>query len=170
MKIKLTDLFRSLVVVGVLASFAQSQNAGTIFPVRHAEKTSSARDATLSAQGLKRADCLAHLLKDAGIEVIFATGFVRTQQTAKPLSKMLGLRAETVEYKDTAALVDKLRAMPDKNVLVVAHSDTLPTIIAQLGAGKIDLIKDDEFDRLFVFHPTGQSSGSVVTLRYCDCP
>jgi hypothetical protein len=30
--------------------------------------------------------------------------------------------------------------------------------------------KEDEFDRLFVFHHTGPTSGAVVTLRYCDCP
>ena len=74
-----------------------------------------------------------------------------------------------VEYEDIAGLVEKLRSMPDKTVLVVAHSDTLPGIIEKLGAGKVDPIKEDEFDRLFVFHHTGPTSGAVVTLRYCDC-
>jgi phosphohistidine phosphatase SixA len=161
----------------VLATFAfclpvaaVAQGAGTVFLVRHAEKLSTARDATLSPQGHKRAQCLAHMLGDAGVQVIFASGFVRTQETAKPLAKQLGIKATTVEYKDIAGLVEKLRAMPDKTVLVVAHSDTLPDIIEKLGAGKVDPIKDDEFDRLFVFHAIGPTSGSVVTLRYCDCP
>ena len=65
--------------------------------------------------------------------------------------------------------MEKLRAMSDKTVLVVAHSDTLPGIIEKLGAGKVDPIKEDEFGWLFVFHHTGPTSGSVVTLRYCDC-
>jgi hypothetical protein len=85
-------------------------------------------------------------------------------------TKKLGIKATTVEYKDTAGLVEKLRAMSDKTVLVVAHSDTLPEIIEKLGAGKVDPIREDEFDRLFVFHYTDPSGGSVVTLRYCDCP
>lgn len=174
LKSKLKDQFSNVVLLGTLAAClsiaAHSQSSGTIFLVRHAEKTSTARDATLTPAGLKRAECLAHTLGDAGIQAIFATGFVRTQQTARPLSKRLGVKATTVEYKDTAGLVEKLHTMPDKNVLVVAHSDTLPTIIEQLGAGKVDPIKDDEFDRLFVFHQTGPNSGSVVTLRYCDCP
>ena len=59
----------------------------------------------------------------------FATGFVRSQETARPLIKKLGLKTVT-EYSDTAGLVEKLRAMSDQTVLVVAHSDTLPTIIA----------------------------------------
>ena len=174
MKSKLAFKFRSLVVLTLLAVgllvAAHAQDSGTVFLVRHAEKLSTARDAVLSPQGHKRADCLAHTLGDAGIQVIFATGLVRTQETAKPLSKKLGIKATTVEYKDIAGLVEKLRALPDKTVLVVAHSDTLPGIIEKLGAGKVDPIKEEEFDRLFVFHHTGPDSGSVVTLRYCDCP
>jgi broad specificity phosphatase PhoE len=171
---KLTFRFRNLVFLTLLAiglpAVARTQDSGTVFLVRHAEKLSTTRDAILSPEGHKRADCLAHTLGDAGIQVIFATGLVRTQQTAKPLSKKLGIKATTVEYKDIAGLVEKLRSMPDKTVLVVAHSDTLPGIIEKLGAGKVDPIKEDEFDRLFVFHYTGPTSGSVVTLRYCDCP
>ena len=174
MKSKLTSKFRNLIVLMLLAvaipAVAHAQDSGTVFLVRHAEKLSTARDAVLSPRGHKRADCLARTLGDAGIQVIFATGLMRTQQTAKPLSKKLGIKATTVEYKDIAGLVEKLRAIPDKTVLVVAHSDTLPGIIEALGAGKVDPIKEDEFDRLFVFHHTGPSSGSVVTLRYCDCP
>jgi broad specificity phosphatase PhoE len=171
---KLTFRFRNLAVLTLLAiglpAVSRAQDSGTVFLVRHAEKLSTARDAILSPEGHKRADCLAHTLGDAGIQVIFATGLVRTQQTAKPLSKKLGIKATTVEYKDIAGLVEKLRSMPDKTVLVVAHSDTLPGIIEKLGAGKVDPIKEDEFDRLFVFHYTGPTSGSVVALRYCDCP
>jgi broad specificity phosphatase PhoE len=174
LKNNLTFRFRDLVVLTMLAiglpSATHAQDSGTVFLVRHAEKLSTARDAVLSPQGHKRADCLARTLGDAGIQVIFATGLVRTQQTAKPLSRKLGIKATTVEYKDIAGLVDKLRAIPDKTVLVVAHSDTLPGILEKLGAGKADPIKEDEFDRLFVFHHTGPNSGSVVTLRYCDCP
>jgi broad specificity phosphatase PhoE len=174
LKNKLNTRVRNLIVLAILAVLlpvaARAQSSGTVFLVRHAEKLSTARDATLSPQGHKRAECLAHTLGDAGIQVIFASGFVRTQETARPLAKKLGLKATTVEYKDTAGLVDKLRAMADKNVLVVAHSDTLPEIIEKLGAGKVDPIKEEEFDRLFVFHHTGPSSGSVVILRYCDCP
>jgi broad specificity phosphatase PhoE len=173
LKSKLKSKFRNLVMLGMLSAglsvAAFSQNSGTVFLVRHAEKTSTARDATLSLQGRKRAECLARTLSDAGIQVIFATGFVRSQETARPLIKKMGLKTVT-EYSDTAGLVEKLRAMSHQTVLVVAHSDTLPTIIEELGAGEVDPIREDEFDRLFVFHQTGRSTGSVVTLRYCDCP
>jgi broad specificity phosphatase PhoE len=168
-KCRVRDLFVIGIFVAWLSVAASSQDTGTVFLVRHAEKASSARDATLSSQGRKRAECLARTLGDAGVQVIFATGFVRTQETAKPLAKKLGLKAVTVEYRDIPGLVEKLRTMSEKTVLVVAHSDTLPAIIEELGAGKVEPVREDEFDRLFVFHPTGPNSGSVVTLRYCDC-
>jgi hypothetical protein len=64
--------FRTLFFLGMLLAgpsvAAHSQSSETIFLVRHAEKTSTARDATLSPQGRKRAECLAHTLGDAGIQ------------------------------------------------------------------------------------------------------
>src|SRR6266404_1406755 len=101
LKSKLTFRFRDVVVLAMLAVglrvATSAQNSGTVFLVRHAEKLSTARDAILSPQGHKRADCLAHTLGDAGSQAIFATGLVRTQQTAKPLARKLGLKANTVE-------------------------------------------------------------------------
>jgi broad specificity phosphatase PhoE len=145
LKSKLTFRFRDVVVLAMLAVglrvAASAQNSGTVFLVRHAEKLSTARDAILSPQGHKRADCLAHTLGDAGIQAIFAMGLVRTQQTAKPLARKLGLKANTVEYKDTAGLVEKLRGMSDKTVLVVAHSDTLPEIMKNWGRARSTPLK-----------------------------
>ena len=164
--------FQNLFVLGMVVAWlsvgAYSQNSGAVFLVRHAEKASTARDTALSARGVNRAECLARTLASAGVQVIFTTGFVRTRDTVKPLATKLGINA--AEYENTAGLVEKLHSMSDKTVLVVGHSDTLPTIIELLGAGRVDPIGDDEFDRLFVFHWTGSRRGSVVTLRYCDCP
>ena len=108
MKSKLTRRFHNLVVLTMLAiglpAIAHAQDSGTVFLMRHAEKVSMTRDSILSPQGHKRADCLAHTLGDAGIQVIFATGLVRTQETAKPLAKKLGIKATTVEYRDIAGI------------------------------------------------------------------
>jgi hypothetical protein len=80
LKYKLTFKSRNLIVLTLLAiglpAAARAQDGGTVFQVRHAEKLSMARDAVLSPQGHKRADCLARILGDAGIQVIFATGLM----------------------------------------------------------------------------------------------
>ena len=68
------------------------QNVRTVFLVRHAEKASAAADAPLSAEGEKRAQCLATTLKDAGIKQIYVTDVLRTQQTAAPLASALKIK------------------------------------------------------------------------------
>ena len=68
---------------------------------------------------------------------------------------------------DIKGIVAQLQSDTDQNILVVAHSDTLPHILNALGAGGI---LKNEFDRLFVFHyDDGGKQGSVTTLRYCNC-
>jgi phosphohistidine phosphatase SixA len=139
-----------------------------VFLVRHAEKASDAKDALLSEVGQRRAEYLAHFLKDADIRKILVTRVVRTKQTAEPLAKILGLKPTVPDADDIDAFVKNLRAEPNANVLVVGHSDTIPKIIEQLGGGKIASIEASEYDKMFVLYPDGKRR-SVVTLRYCDC-
>jgi broad specificity phosphatase PhoE len=87
------------------SSFAQS----TVFIVRHAEKADDSKDADLSEAGRARAEALANMLRDSKISVIYTTEFKRTQQTAAPLAKTLGLTITTLPAEDRAALVAKLR-------------------------------------------------------------
>ena len=56
-----------------------------------------AADPDLSEAGRARAASLATALKDAGIVAIFTTEFKRTQQTAEPLAKALGLTVKVVK-------------------------------------------------------------------------
>ena len=159
-----------LILIGTLSTFCLGQENGVIFLVRHAEKASDAKDALLSAQGNQRAECLAHLLGDAGIRSILVTRVARTQQTAEPLAKELGLTPTIFDADDVDAFVKKLRASAKENVLVVGHADTLPKIIERLGGGKIAPIELPDYDKLFVFHyDRFGNKGSVIMLHYCDC-
>ena len=57
--------------------------APVVFIVRHAEKASTGgKDPDLSVQGQKRADALAHFLRDSQITSVFVTEFKRMQETA----------------------------------------------------------------------------------------
>jgi broad specificity phosphatase PhoE len=144
-------------------------HGGIVFLVRHAEKASNAKDALLTDEGHQRAQCLGHLLADADIHKIFATEVTRTQQTADPLSTILGLQPVIMDPYDIKGILAQLQSDTDENILVVAHSDTLPHILEGLGARKTKILKD-EFDRLFVFrYDDSGKQGTVTTLRYCDC-
>jgi len=162
-------LARTVVVIVLAASCLAQTRSGLVFLVRHAEKESQEKNALLTEQGHQRAQCLARLLADAEIRKIFVTTITRTQQTAEPLTQILGLTPIVVEQKDIQGLVTQLQADTNDNVLVVAHSETLPNILSALGA-KIPKISQDEFDRLLVFHyDEGSKQGTVTTLRYCTC-
>ncbi len=133
-----------------LAQFAHAQ--GTTFLVRHAEKAPASegdKNPPLSPAGRVRAEALAAILRDAGITVIYATEFQRTQQTAEPLARALNLSVTVVPAADTAGLVAKLKDMRSQ-ALVVGHSNTIPEVVKALGAKDAIRIADDEYDSLFV--------------------
>ncbi len=134
----------------VQSAFAQS----TIFFVRHAEKAQGGdeKDPELSEQGHARAESLANALKDAGITSIFATEFKRTQQTAQPLARATQSDVTILPAKETEQLAAKLKAS-EGNVLVVAHSNTIPEIAKALGASIVFAIDETDYDDLFVLIP-----------------
>jgi broad specificity phosphatase PhoE len=53
-----------------------------------------------------------------------------------------------------------------QTVLVVHHSDTLPELIVALGARTKPMIRDDEFDKLFVVTVYAPHKAKVLILRY----
>ena len=135
------------VLVGL--AFSSSFGQSTLFIVRHAEKADDSKDAELSEAGRARAEALANMLRDSKISVIYTTEFKRTQQTAAPLAKALGLTITTLPAENQAALVTKLRAFTG-NSLVVGHGNTVPDIIKALGITEPVNIPDSDYDNLFV--------------------
>ena len=164
--LKRTALSLLLAVLAVSPAAAQQ----TIFLIRHAERADTApgvsptmaADPDLSAAGRARAESLATALKDAKITAIYVTKYKRTQQTAAPLAKALGLTVNIVTA-DAAAVVKQI-AGAKGNVLIVGHSNTVPDVIKELGVATPVTIGDDEFDNLFIV--TTGTHASVLRLHY----
>jgi broad specificity phosphatase PhoE len=135
------------VVLSVVLSTATAQS--TIFVVRHAEKADASKDPDLSEAGRARAEALAKMLKDANITAIYTTEFKRTQQTAAPLAKALGITVTTLPAENSAALIAKLRAL-NGNSLVVGHGNTIPDLIKALGISEPINVAENDYDNLFV--------------------
>ena len=134
----------------LLSAFLSTATAqSTILIVRHAEKADATKDPDLSEAGRARSEGLAKTLRDANITAIYATEFKRTQQTAAPLAKALGITVATLPAKDNAALIAKLRASTG-NTLVVGHGDTVPDLIKALGISDPINIAENDYDNLFV--------------------
>ena len=147
---------------------AAQQNVRTVFLVRHAEKASASGDVPLSAEGQKRAECLAATLKDAGIKQIYVTDTIRTQQTAAPLAKALKITPKILPAKDSNALIKNLVYTGGGNILVVGHSDTVPFVIARIQGGTVPPIGENEYDRMFVMTIAEAAGMPAATLHYCS--
>ena len=124
------------------AWFFESQATTTIIFVRHAEKAAEpADDPGLSEAGRRRVAELTRQLVDAdvvaGIDAVYSTPFRRTQETAQPIADALDLPINTYDAADTETVLDTiLKNHKGKIVLVVGHSNTVPVLIANLGASK----------------------------------
>ncbi len=159
-------------LIGFLSLLAVSATceAQTIFLVRHAERADAGgpaqEDPGLSAIGRARANALAATLRGAGIGSIYVTEFRRTQETAEPLAKKLGITPIVTEAKQTAELASKLKSAK-KRVLVVGHSNTLPEILHALGITSPPVIGENEYDDILVFER--EPSPHVLQLHTSSC-
>jgi broad specificity phosphatase PhoE len=131
----------------LLATYANA--APIIFIVRHAEKASTGgKDPDLSVEGQKRADALAHILKDSQITSMFVTEFKRTQETAVPTARAAHVSPTMIPANDIGPLVEKLRALTG-NALVVGHGNTIPDLLKALGIATPVSIPEDDYTEIF---------------------
>ena len=131
----------------VLATGADA--APVVFIVRHAEKAiTGGKDPDLSVQGQKRADALAHMLKDSQITSVFVTEFKRTEETAAPTARAAHLIPTVIPANDIGALAERLRAL-NGNALVVGHGNTIPDLLKGLGIATQVSIPEDDYTEIF---------------------
>ena len=139
----------SLILSISLLLITAANAAPVIFIVRHAEKTrAGGNDPDLSLEGRKRADALAHILKDSQITAIFVTEFKRTQKTAAPTAKASHVSPTVVSANDIGALIEKLRAS-NGNALVVGHGNTMADLLKALGVTTPVSIPEDDYTEIF---------------------
>ncbi|MCX6214162.1 phosphoglycerate mutase family protein [Spirosoma sp.] len=122
----------------------------TVYIVRHAEKMNETDTTDLTPAGYARAAALAETLADKNIDSIFSTPYYRTRQTAQPLAKRIGVPVVDYPAKPTDAIVERVKMIRGKTVLVVGHSNTILEIARGLGAKPtIGKIESGDFDNLF---------------------
>jgi len=156
-----------------LAWFFESQATTTIIFVRHAEKAAvPAGDPGLSDAGKRRVAELTRQLLDAdvvaGIDAVYSTPFRRTQETAQPIADALNLPIHTYDPSDTEAVLETiLKNHKGKIILVVGHSNTLPVLIANLGASKkVPPIAENEYDNIYIISIPWFGKTKTIRLRF----
>ena len=127
--------------------------------VRHAEKAAeTGGDRALSAEGEQRALALARALQGLKVNVIVTTQARRTQDTAAPLARAVGVQPQVVQAR-RGALAEHVREVADAVrsqsgvVVVVGHSNTVPAVLAALGGPMLSDLCETSFHHLFLLRP-----------------
>ncbi len=156
------------------AAVTEPAPATVVTFVRHAEKANDgAKDPPLTEPGQARARCLANLLEPTEPSLLLATKYQRTRSTLGPLAEQAGLDVEVLPAADIDAWGERLRdAPPGSRIVVSAHSNTIPPIVAAIGGepGPLDEhgnIPHEEYDRMLVV--VLDDRGHVVTMRQRYC-
>jgi broad specificity phosphatase PhoE len=151
----------------------RSMDTTTVIVVRHAEKQlGTIEDPPLTTEGEARAERLAAMLgaRRDGLPItrVFASESRRSQQTAGPLARRLGLAPTTLPARDVRKLVEALKDAPaDTAAVVVAHSNTVPQIVSELTRGRMAVsVDEDDYGALFVVTVSTFGPPSVIRLQY----
>ena len=153
---------------------AQNGRRTIVILVRHAEKAAEpAADPPLTDVGKARAEALWQAVKDAGVQAAITTQLVRTIETAAPTVAHLGIKSEIVAAGGAdhpARVAAAIRKHAGETVLVVGHSNTVPAIIAALGAKEPPPICDEAYDNLYVVTINEAGKVSLIHSRYGVAP
>jgi len=157
----------------------KTQPAATVIFLRHAEALPRTRDnnqnPALTKAGASRAQRWRQTLRAAGVTKIYATELIRTQQTAEPLAKALGLEVLRYRARDSRGFADSLRSLGAGQVaVVVGHSNTVPQMVERLGGklkglDKRGYLQDTEHDRMIVQTLAAPKEGETLrAIRTLD--
>src|SRR2546423_8467891 len=157
----------AVVVFGYFTTFRRPVT--TVILIRHAEKIIDPNnpDVDLSPAGQTRAQEIARVFGDSGINAIYATQYKRTQETVKPLSDRTGVPVTIVNSKSTSDLLAQIRAQHSgQTIFIAGHNNTVPEIIAALGGPQYPTIPESEYDNLFVVTVYRTGKAKVVKMKY----
>ncbi len=154
-----------LVLISLLALLT-SCSTTTVYLVRHAEKVDESDSTDLSVTGRIRAVALADTLANNHVDMILATPYRRTRQTAEPLAQRLHLPIKTYPVAPISVGVDQIDRILSRTVLVVGHSNTILELARGLGATPtLTTIKGTDFDNLLKLRIRRTLFGRSVQLR-----
>lgn len=130
-----------------------------------------ADDPMLTDAGEARARALMTIARDAGVTAVITTQFTRTRETARPAAEALGITPDVARASGSAAqhgqdVARMVQAHAGGVVLVVGHSNTIPAIVAALGAPQPPPICDSEYDGLYIVVVPASGPAHLIRGRY----
>ncbi|MDQ3584527.1 MAG: phosphoglycerate mutase family protein [Pyrinomonadaceae bacterium] len=146
----------------------------TVLLVRDAERAAVAGDdPSLNEAGRRRAEALADVAGDAGVQPIYYTQFGRTRETAAPLAARTGVTPSVLPvdlnnpYSFAEAVVSDIMAQHrGQTVLIVSHSNVMPLVVERLGGQPLPAIGAEDYDDLFIIVRPSQGETRTIKARY----
>jgi len=155
----------ALSIVALVASVRPAAAQEAIYIVRHAERADQSADSELSTDGVGRSYKLRDLLKYGGVTHIFTSPLRRTIDTAAPLAAALHVSSRAIATEE--ALLEAIAGCSARDrVLVVGHSNTVPTLLRALHVAEPITVRDDEYDNLFIVFPQKEGRPVLLRLKY----
>jgi len=144
----------------------EKQQPLVVICVRHAEKVDTSKDPDLSAAGKKRAQVLDQTIRNASLNHVHSSDFIRTRKTAAPAAKRHGVKIQLYNPRDLPKLVKKIRKQGGRH-LVVGHSNTTPALVKLLGGEpSTEIDEPREYDRLYIVTIGADGHAQSVLLRF----
>lgn len=135
--------------------------------VRHAEKLDASKNPELSELGKKRAKQLSDLLKDVPIDKLYATNYLRTQNTLQPISQRTNLTIETYDSNDTNFSSNLISENEGKTVVISGHSNSTPKLVNQIIGKEIyKPLDENEYGKIWIITFLGNAFVSCIVLNY----
>jgi len=149
-----------------IAAPATVSAEAVVYLIRHGEKELQGDDPALSEAGRARSSAWATLLRPAGIEVLLSSDARRARETAGIIAGHLALEQVEIPMMDVAGFVDALEFDHEgETVLIVAHTETIPSILGGLGVTEPVEIDRTEFDNLFIVNAPGSGTPTLIRLK-----
>ena len=125
-----------------------------VYLVRHAEKDISDpknEDPGLTPAGMERAEALRAMLEGQEVDALYATKYIRTKNTLKPLADSRQLEVRQYEAHDFNNLKQQiLQHHRGETVVVAGHSNTVLPIMEALGVKRpVAEISENKYDHVF---------------------
>ncbi len=178
-RFRLVPVIGYIVVAFAVAWVLDLQATTTIIIVKHADVDLGVpldSDPPLNARGRQRAEQLADFLGDvdvvASVDAIYSTTARRTQETAEPLAKRLGL----VQNIDDPYRVERqarrlLRDRRGKITLFVMDADAIQPLIDELhGSKRLSPIPPNDFGQVYIVTIPYYEKVKTLLLHYGDPP
>jgi 2,3-bisphosphoglycerate-dependent phosphoglycerate mutase len=139
-----------------------------IIIVRHAEKADDGtKNPPLSPEGLQRAERLSTMFSDVNISKLYATPYLRTNQTLAPLSQKFNIVIESYDSSDADFAKNLVQKNKGKTIVVAGHSNSSPMLVNRLiQSEKYQKLDESVFSKMWMLTFENEQLIDCIVLNY----